>query len=417
MKPSLRNNQTRYLYLEPYTFSVVAGEDVLIYNSLNRKILEYRNSPAIAEIIRKAEDPGEGFLASIGDSSVSNDISALVSGLRESFCGDIITFPEGKRPSVIRPKPLIKSYPPAKDYPSFSADDYLRNIYFLLNQDNDLLCTDYRFAVNQVVCPVYDLQGYGEMKIETVIDSCSLYSGITGLAIDLSGSDLTKYSLLTELLPKIRKMSLPVTFHVPLPCHDQESIWRLLRLPLSRISLYVTFPDGPRVVKEIRSHNEFIKRSTRIDINFLIRSLEEYQIITGLSTRYAKEKIFILPYFNGENFIFFKKNVFLTRDDILNLEPNLQQIYSRSLINEQLYGRLFIKTGGEVFANLNHDSIGNINSSSISDLVRNELYNGKSWNLTRMKVKPCMGCLYRLFCPPVGNYELFMDRFNFCDVL
>jgi hypothetical protein len=45
------------------------------------------------------------------------------------------------------------------------------------------------------------------------------------------------------------------------------------------------------------------------------------------------------------------------------------------------------------------------------------LYNGQSWNLTRIKVKPCGDCLYRLFCPPIGNYELFMKRFNFCDVL
>jgi len=417
MKLSLQNNQARYLYLEPYTFSVVAGDDVLIYNSLNRKILEYRRSPAIAEIIRKAEDAGEGFLSNIETGSNLNELNALINDLRENFSGDIVTFPPDKKPSVVRPKPLIKNYPPAKDFPSFSADDYLRNIYFFLNQDDNQICKEYRHAMKQFVCPVYDSEGYKEMKVETVIDNCSPYSGISGLALDLSGSDLTKYTAISELLPWLRNLSLPVTFHIPLPCSDQETIWRLLRVPRSRVSLYITLPGGIQAVKEIRSHTDFIKRSNRLGFNFLIRSMNEYQAITELSGPASREKIFILPYFDGENSGFFKENVFLTKDDILNLKPNQQQVYSRSLINEQLYGRLFIKTGGEAFANLNHDTIWNINDNSISDLVRNELYKGKSWHLTRMKVKPCSDCLYRLFCPPVGNYELFMNRFNFCDVL
>jgi len=417
MKLSRQNKQTLNLYLEPYTFSVTAGDDVLIYNSLNRKILEYRDSPSIAKIIRKAEDSGEGFLAEIDIASAGNDLTAFVNDLRDSFSGDIIKIKPGKKPAVVRPKPVIKSYPPAKDFPSFSADDYLRNIYFFLNQDNDKLCKDYRFAINQFFCPVYNADGYREMKAETVTDSCSLYSGITGLGLDLSGSDITKYSGIKELLPGLRKLSLPVTFHIPLPCNDPESIWRFLRLPASRISLYITFPDGLQTLREISSHTDFIKRSNKIQLNFLIRSMEEYQSISEISGPVSREKIFILPYYNGENSAFFKENVFLVKQDILGLKPNQQQIYSRSLINEQLYGRLFIKTGGEAFANLNHDSIGNIGETSISELVKNELYNGKSWNLTRMKVKPCGDCLYRLFCPPVGNYEIFMNRYNFCDVL
>jgi pseudo-rSAM protein len=417
MKLSRQNKQKFFLYLEPYTFSVTAGNDVLIYNSLNRKILEYRDSPSIAEIIGKAEDPGKGFLAEINIASSGNDLTAFVNDLRDSFSGDIITIMPGKKPAVVRPKPVIKSYPPAKNFPSFSADDYLRNLYFFLNQDNDRLCKDYRFAMNQFFCPVYDADGYHEMKVETVTNNCSLYSGITGLGLDLSGSDITKYSGMEELLPGLRKLSLPVTFHIPLPCNDPESIWRFLKIPASRVSLYITFPDGLPAVREIRSHTEFSKRSNRIQLNFLIRSMEEYQAISEISGQVSREKIFILPYYNGENSAFFKENVFLVKQDILGLKPNQQQIYSRSLINEQLYGRLFIKTGGEAFANLNHDSIGNISETSISELVKNELYNGKSWNLTRMKVKPCGDCLYRLFCPPVGNYEIFMNRYNFCDVL
>ena len=417
MKHSSRNKHTQFLYLEPYTFSVVAGNDVLIYNSLNHKVLEYTESPSIAEIIRKTEDAGGGFLAEIDLRSNHTELSSLLSDLRESFSGDVVSLPPDNKPSVVRPKPVIKNYPPSKDFPSFSADDYLRNIYFFLNQDNNTLCTDYRFAADQFFCPVYNSLGYKEMAFETVFNACSPYSGVSGIGIDLSGSDLTKYSGVNEMPGQLRKLSLPLTFHLPLPCDNPELVWKLLKTGNSRISFYITFPDGPSALKEIRKSPEFIKKQKKIDINFLIQSLEEYQLITELINEGGREKTFIFPYFNGRNTGFFKENVFLARNDILNLKPTQQQIYSRSLINEHLFGKIFIKPNGEAYANLNHDTIGNISHGSISDLVRNELYNGQSWNLTRIKVKPCGDCLYRLFCPPIGNYELFMKRFNFCDVL
>jgi len=417
MKHSLQNKKARYLYLEPYTFTVVSGNDVLLYNSLNGKTLEYRASPFISEIITKAEDAGEGFMACIDHVTANSEMSSLITSIKDSFSGDVISFPPDRKPVVVRPKPVIKNYPPPKDFASFSADDYLRNIYFFLNQDNDRLCSDYRFAANQFFCPVYDQGGYREIEFNWIVKSCLPYSGVSGLAIDLSGSDITHYSQAFEMLVHLHKLSLPLTFHIPLPCHDPELIFKFLKTGKSRVSFYVTFPDGPDAISEIRKHKEFIKKSGKIETNFIIRSLEEYQIITGLSNGPGQEKTFILPYFNGENECFFKENVFLARNDIINLKPDQQQIYSRSLINEQFYGKIFIKTDGAALPNLNHDPIGNLNEDSISDLVRQELFKGISWGLTRMKVKPCEGCLYQIFCPPIGNYELFMKRFNFCDVL
>ncbi len=417
MKHSSQNSNTLYLYLEPYTFSVVSRNDVLIYNSLNRKILEYRGAAAIADLISKTEDASEGFLAEIIVPPGQSDISTLLSDLKESFSGDLVSLQPGNKPSVIRPKPVIKNYPPAKDFPSFSADDYLRNIYFFLNEDNDKLCTNYRFASEQFSCPVYNSQGYSEMDFGVVINACSPHSGVGGIGLDLSGSDITRYSRFSDMLKQARKLSLPLTFHIPLPCHEPDLVWNALRTVRSRVSFYITFPDGPSALREIRKNPEFIKKQKRIELNFLIRSIGEYQSLTGLINEGGSEKTFIFPYFDGLNQGFFKENVFLAKNDILNLKPNQQQIYSRSLINEHLFGKIFIKTNGDAYANLNHNSIGNIRDARISDLVRNELYDGQSWNLTRMKVKPCSGCLYRLFCPPVGNYELFMKKFNFCDVL
>jgi len=417
MKPSSRNKNIQLLYLEPYTFSVVAGNDTLIYNSLNGKILEYRDSSFITEVIRKTEDAGCGFLAEIDLKTVSKDVSSLINDLRETFSGDLLTSVYDQKPSVVRPKPVINNYPPAKDFPSFSVDDYLRNIYFFLNEDNNTLCTDYSNAANQFFCPVYNSSGYNEMPFATVFDASSMYAGMNDIALDLSGSDLTRYSEINDMLAQINKLLLPVNFHLPLPCRNDDKVWKMLQVRNSRISFYVTFPDGLSALDEILKNSGFDKKRKKIDISFLVQSLEEYRIITEFMQGYQQLKVFFLPYFNGSNTEFFEENVFLAKNDILNLKPDQQQIFSRSLINEQLFGKLYINTRGEAYTNLNGNPVGNIYNQNISDLVRNELYNGQTWSLTRMKVKPCSDCLYKLFCPPVGYYELFMKKFNFCDVL
>ncbi|MCX6283435.1 MAG: hypothetical protein NTW31_04260, partial [Bacteroidetes bacterium] len=360
MKHSLPNKKSRFLYLEPYTFSVMAGNDMLIYNSLNGKILEYRDSPAIAALIGQTENPDGGFLAAVDSGSAEPEISSLISDLRENFCGDLVSLSNNQRPSVIRPKAVIKNYPPPKDQASFSADDYLRNIYFSLNQDNNAVCTNYRFAAKQFLCPVFNAQGYSEMPFDTVYKTCSGFTGVSGMEISLSGSDISAYSEIKNVISQMHKLRLPLTFHIPLPCYDPEVVSRLLSIPKSRTSLYISFPDGPSALKDIRRKQEYKKKQGRVDLNFMIRSLDEYKLATELLQEPGKEKVFFFPYYDGSNSDFFKENVFLSKEDILALKPNQKQIYSRSLINEHLYGKIFILTGGEVYANLNTETFVNI---------------------------------------------------------
>jgi len=416
MKHSLPDKHIQLLYLEPYSFSVITGNNVLIYNSLNGIILEYKNSPSITRIVRKAEDPATGFLAEINTHSTSAEVSSFLLDMKESFSGDVISSDIKQKPLVIRPKPIIKNHPPAKDFPSFAADDYLRNIYFFLNQDNNELCHNYKDAAAQFFCPVYNSQGYLEMPAGTVFNSCSFLTGVSGIRLDFSGSDLTRYSQTDDLLKQLRKLSLAVTFHIPLPCYNENMVWKLLTVGNSRLAFYITFPHGPSALTDLMKNAEFKKKLKRIDTNVVIQSLDEYQLMAELLPVNTQQKVFFLPYFNGKNAEFFTENVFLSKNEILNLKPTQMQIYSRMLINEHLFGKLFIKTNGEACTNINQSSIGNINQDTISNLVRNELYNGTIWHLTRMKVKPCRECLYQIFCPPLGNYELFMGRFNFCDV-
>jgi pseudo-rSAM protein len=389
----------------------------LIYNSISGVKLEFRDSPGISRLAGDLTDPSKGFAAAVDPGNESSEIKGFISALRGSYSGDIISSRDGIRPVVIRPRPVMLNYPPPADYQDFTIGDYLRNIYFFLNASEEPSAAGYTHAMKQFPCMAYDASGYSELPASAVLNNYMPYDGISGLGMDLTGADLTRYSQLDDLLPYLKKLISPIICHIPLPCHDPEAVEKLIRLKNCRVSFYVTLPSGPALLPELMNKMFFQKTKKRFDFNFVIRSLDEYNMITGLLPGIGLEKVFFLPYYSGENFEFFRDNIFLSKDDILGSKPDQRQVYSRQVLNEHSFGKLYVMPSGEVFPNLNGEPLGSVYNESIPGLVRREVTTGNAWNLTRMKVQPCSGCLYRFLCPPIGNYERSMQRFNFCDIL
>jgi pseudo-rSAM protein len=416
MKHTSQSKAASCLYLEPYAISQVCGNDSLVYNSISGEILEYRDNELIAATIRKMEDQETGFLAEITENQNPGIPEDFIKDLRNGFSGDLIRCQDSK-PAVIRPKPIIKQYPPPRDFPSFSADDYLRSICFFVNGDDSPLTREYKLASRQFPCMLHSPEGYREISTGLIRSVLEPYSGVSGMILEFGGSDITRYSEVLTLARELKSFSLPVTIHIALPCRNPGILSELAALPRIRISFYVTAPEGLEQLKRLIEENVIRQKGKKTEVNFIIRSMEEYSLAGSFLEANSFGRFFFLPYFDGQNMDFFKENVFLSREDILGLKPSLKQVYSRQLINEQLYGKIFITPVGQAFANMNSEPIGDITTQSLSDVVRNELERSGPWHLTRMKVNPCSDCLYQIFCPPIGNYELLLDRFNFCDVI
>jgi pseudo-rSAM protein len=112
---------------------------------------------------------------------------------------------------------------------------------------------------------------------------------------------------------------------------------------------------------------------------------------------------------------FFKENIFLSKEDILSTHISIKNIFANQSINIFDFGKINIMPDGNVFSNLNHPSLGNIYTSSIYDLVRKELFEGKSWLRIRNQA-PCNECVYQWLCPPPTNYEIAIGYTNLCHV-
>jgi len=203
-------------------------------------------------------------------------------------------------------------------------------------------------------------------------------------------------------------------FHVPLSVlHFPEKYKPEKR---DHLCLYVTFPldqDQLNLLGDIIARHD--ARHTP-EIYFIVRNKAEtdrsFEIISGMGLRQA----FFKPYLTGKNMQFFRDQVFISEDDIKASRPNHNQVLSRLLMNENDYGKLTILPDGSVHANLNDASLGNITTDSIADLVAKEIETGASWKRRRSMVTPCRNCLYHFLCPPVSNYEILTNRFNFCHI-
>jgi pseudo-rSAM protein len=174
--------------------------------------------------------------------------------------------------------------------------------------------------------------------------------------------------------------------------------------------------DSGMTVRHLQSLQEeiFLKR---MEFNLIVSDPATLQEALELVSILDLPNLFFKPVFTGNNLDFFRENVFVSLEEILASKPSQQQVFSRMTINENDFGKLWVLPEGEVHANLNDPPLGLVKNEYLHQLVLRELDSKSSWGRTRTILAPCKGCVYQFLCPPVSSYEIFMNRYNFCDVI
>jgi len=85
--------------------------------------------------------------------------------------------------------------------------------------------------------------------------------------------------------------------------------------------------------------------------------------------------------------------MYLNKEDIFSIESNRREVFAKSVLNINNFGKLTIMSDGNVYSNINNTKIGNI-EQSLYELIEFELKNGDSWFNYR-KRKPCNECIYQ----------------------
>jgi pseudo-rSAM protein len=419
-----KKNPEYWLFLEPYVHVSLNKDSVLFYNSLSGERFEIEADSRAGRLSGELLLPENGYVAAIQpDDLDDNGVKALVQKLRDLFMGELLKREWSKgKPANILPEPHFKSLftkemlakPEAKDLIDF--DNYIHEIVFYLNSSGRDRSSQFSGAPKQFVFPGDTLDRPAELplnKIEAFIQDIIRFK-ITHLHV--SGSDIFHYSEFEALEKIITRTGIPVTYNLRAGQYDPVIAGKLLKDRAARLSVHFTFPmDGGAfntLLTELAERN-WVKR---VDFHFLVSSPEELATAREVISATGLPHAYLSPFYNGNNFDFFRDVIFITKEDILASTPSQNQVYSRISVNESDFGRFTIQPDGIIYANLNDPPAGQLGSQRLEELIVKEMLEGVSWTRTRKSVGPCNRCLYYFLCPPVSSYELIMKRFNFCDV-
>lgn len=176
--------------------------------------------------------------------------------------------------------------------------------------------------------------------------------------------------------------------------------------------IIIPFPvDSDRIIKYVNES----KHNKEQTLHFFIENEIQYDFVSGIIEATNMTNYQITPIYTGENYLFFEKNIYLSKEDIF-ASPILHRIiFCNQKLNSNHFGKLYVLSDGEIKANINARTLGNIDKNSLLEVITKELNINTAWRIIRHE-PPCNDCLYKYLCPPPSNYETVINKANLCHV-
>lgn len=413
-----------WLFVEPYVHLLRQDDTLLVYNTVSKTVLEFDLTNKLSKLTNELADPANGYVVSLSpDLLIDPSVQEFINQLRSHFMGDLLdpSWSEGKPVNII-PEPIVKHglHPPRREASAMQSGldlrNYLQEMTLYLNSGPGPGSNPFLYAGLQFSYPDLLSEKETDMDINlfrSLIDNVNQY---TPTLIHISGINLISYPYLEQAIEHLTFSPFQKKYHLLINHWEDQITPFILAQKNSGLALYITFPTPPEAIARHLERLPDQKLLKKTEFNFVVSNQEELDAAFETIRILDLTNVYFKPHYSGENLDFFRENVFVSREEILASQPDQQQVFSRNSINENDFGKLSILPGGEVFANMNDAMIGNAATHTLADLVSEELENGISWKRTRKGVSPCSGCIYQFLCPPISSYEIFMQRFNFCDV-
>lgn len=409
-----------WFYLEHYIYFLNKGSDILLYNSLTRKYLIYKDKPLITKIMKKFQINKNLNVIRLSDDLLREpEIANFINKIKRYFFGDLIDVNSSNgKPIQFKPTPYIHEEIKKKKNNSLTFVDndilkYLNEIFIYINNNSNYLPGLFNDAYKQFPCIYPKTRKFIELDLKNITCLLNQSNNSSLSHINIMGGDIFTYSKIKELIKILNLLMQTKTYYIYYLFSDLiEEYLDILDKKLSTMKVFITFPikiDKLETLLKI-----FKKKELNYELVFIFIENHHFDLIEILAKKLNDEIFTVRPYYNGKNLSFFRKNVYINKKSILKLTPSVKEIFSKTFINPLNFGKLTIIPNGKIYANINQPSIGQLGIDSLYDIVYKEIYKGKSWRMTRLKVKPCTYCVLNALCPPISNYELIIGVYNAC---
>lgn len=430
-----------WLFLHPYVYVSVKKAKVILYNTLNGTLLEYSaKEKGILKLLEKLNSDTHLYVVKLKKEEINNNLARFIEKLRETYSGDIID--TSSRPhKPFQTKPILnlhrtldylteggeKNKIPVND----EVKDYLNMITLYINGSCEQTCTMCPTAFKQFPCcrknshqgaraprNTKEIILKDEIDLEDIRRLLAETKGNSLKKLNIIGGNIFQYTKLIPLADELNSLDIIRVYHAHyLNLRDKPEFFKkfqaggdknrlnvIVHFPLNRVSFNSAF-------KQLQS-----EKIREVKFTFVIESAADMSKAEEIITAHDIRDYEFCPYYNGGNLAFFKENVFINREAIVESKPGMNDIVARQIINSQEFKKLTILNNKEIFANPNNPRIGKLGRDNIYDLIFRELHKGKSWTKVRKNVAPCKSCVFNALCPPISNYEYVFGRNNLCNI-
>ncbi|WP_455592717.1 TIGR04150 pseudo-rSAM protein [Bacteroides sp.] len=406
-----------WFYLEPYTFLFRNENEAVVYNTLNGAYITCPQHPVIEEILNNWDDASKGY-GTILDGGVLKDegiIKQFVIDVRETFSGDCVEYDEERvAPYLFKPTLFLNSDIRTREEKEKTSlgEHVLQNLNEVTLHlpstcsKQCIKCSAYHRQMNH--CTLISKGELQRVDYECILHLFQLI-GVQRVNFSAGGNPISNSNIIHYLNKFLdssfkKHLWLDYTFF-------SEQYLELATATCSILDIFVHSDDWNEQLAK------YMKKDTEGQIcwHLIVSNEAEMGGVEALNIP-VNTHFNIHPFYTEENLDFFREYVFIGMEDILADPVDRQTIFRRQSLDDNFFGKLTIFPSGEVHSNVNFPSLGNIQNSSLKELVYKELTEGYSWLKVRGNEIPCSQCINKSLCPSISNYELVIGRNNLCKI-
>ena len=407
-------NYTHWFYLESYTFLFYSKNQYVIYNTLNSTYIDCSlYGKTINTVLSILHNTNKTYCVGIYEYQLrDSQFTEFIKKIRNTFSGDIIKNIRGIPPFISKPILRILHHPnnpKTKEYNLLGENAlfHLHEVTFYLENQGFDLNPMYKDCYKQFLYPTYtEKQKLSHAKYLEIIEQLSICQIDK---INIIPATIEKKELFSYLLSLSRQYSIKTQIILPYKKYNKEDLKQLLINPQFSIMIMVHLPV------DYEELNSYINLFNEYNITWSLIASNKNDVIFLSKNNLGKfTNVYYIPWYTGDNMDFFKEYIYNDFKDIIEQKNTKQHIFSKQILNDNLFGKLTIFPTGEVYSNVNFPTIGNIQDQKLSEIVYSEIENYfKPWFFTRDYVS-CKNCVNKYLCPSISNYEIVANEYNMC---
>ncbi len=423
--------KTTYLVIEPYVHVNITKRRILLFNTLNSKYIEIENSSSLFGLLKFLKE--DLYVVELKKSIIKTaEFKLFIQKVYNDFLGFLLTKFSNNKPNQIIPKLMIdmdEYIIGLKDGASleFPLESLFYISIYLNGKSNVNEAVNSAYPVyKQINSPNSDYgeieESMQELNYKIIIDLYNTLNNSSLIKFDVLGGNFFEYSRYFDFINLLANKHRRIAFHIFSEdflyslTSDKDIISKIQ--VIEKLNYFVSiyfFNFNVKIVKDIA--DAVMASSFKDDkVKFVFILTNDYQI--KMADNIIKElqinNTELKPYFDGNNLGFFKENVFLSKNDILNKQYQQLDILKNGKINLSEFGRLRLLPNGDVYGNFNNPKLGSITNNDLSYFVNKEMLFGDNWFKIRKNVKPCNECTFNQLCPPLSNLEYVLGKNNLC---